>query len=255
MRLNAWLLSISLLFVGLVTLPRSSSLSAQSPHIEKRGGTEQLIVDGKPFLILGGELHNSSSSSLEYMKPLWPKLAGMGLNTVITPLSWELIEPLIRPKTYLFSQTGLVWLENTHNMAGGSVHPLASALIFWQRYFYFPGPLLALALLGGFGASIGRTRGFVRRLGAEGVLFSSCATLLLLVPVATVVFDYRFLVPPCRKGQNPTRPAQARKALVVEEPVDLLQFGPQHLGVAEIGVPLLRSRVHFEDHGEHCRCS
>ena len=32
--------------------------------------TAQLIVDGKPFLILGGELHNSSSSSLEYMKPI-----------------------------------------------------------------------------------------------------------------------------------------------------------------------------------------
>jgi beta-galactosidase GanA len=27
------------------------------------------------------------------MKPLWPKLAAMGLNTVVTPLSWELIEP------------------------------------------------------------------------------------------------------------------------------------------------------------------
>ena len=53
----------------------------------------QLIVDGKPFLILGGELHNSSSSSLDYMKPIWLKLAGMGLNTVVTPLSWELIEP------------------------------------------------------------------------------------------------------------------------------------------------------------------
>lgn len=75
------------------------------------------------------------------------------------------------------------------------VRPLASALIFWQRHFYFPGPVLALALLGGFGAAIGRTRGFARRLGAEGVLFSSCATLLLVVPVATVVFDYRFIVP------------------------------------------------------------
>ena len=53
----------------------------------------QLIVDGKPFLILGGELHNSSSSSLDYMKPIWPNLAAMGLNTVVTPLSWELIEP------------------------------------------------------------------------------------------------------------------------------------------------------------------
>lgn len=64
-----------------------------APHLEKRGAAIQLIVDGKPFLILGGELHNSSSSNLEYMKPLWPQLAAMGLNTVVTPLSWELIEP------------------------------------------------------------------------------------------------------------------------------------------------------------------
>jgi hypothetical protein len=75
------------------------------------------------------------------------------------------------------------------------VRPLASALIFWQRWFYFPGPLLALALIAGFAAIIGRTRGSVRRLGAEGVLYSSCAVLLLLGPVATAVFDYRYLVP------------------------------------------------------------
>jgi beta-galactosidase GanA len=62
-------------------------------HLEKRGAATQLIVDGKPFLMLSGELHNSSSSNLEYMKPIWPKLAAMGLNTVLTPLSWELIEP------------------------------------------------------------------------------------------------------------------------------------------------------------------
>src|SRR5580700_3784633 len=63
------------------------------PHLDVRGQATQLIVDGRPFLVLGGELHNSSSSSLEYMKPLWPQLAAMGLNTVVTPLSWELIEP------------------------------------------------------------------------------------------------------------------------------------------------------------------
>src|SRR3954454_12673624 len=64
-----------------------------APHLEKRGATTQLIVDGKPFLMLSGELHNSSSSSLEYMKPIWPQLAAMGINSVVTPLSWELIEP------------------------------------------------------------------------------------------------------------------------------------------------------------------
>jgi threonine aldolase len=57
-------------------------------------------------------------------------LAGCFPRTVLAPdgiLSSDLVESLIRPKNYLFSQTGLVWLENTHNMAGGTVHPQASA--------------------------------------------------------------------------------------------------------------------------------
>ena len=63
------------------------------PHLEKHGTATQLVVDGKPFLMLGGELLNSSSSSLDYMRPVWPRLAAIPLNTVLTPLSWELIEP------------------------------------------------------------------------------------------------------------------------------------------------------------------
>jgi hypothetical protein len=43
--------------------------------------------------MLAGELNNSSSSSLDYMRPVWKKLADEGLNTVLTPVSWELIEP------------------------------------------------------------------------------------------------------------------------------------------------------------------
>ncbi len=63
------------------------------PQLQKRGAAVQLIVDGVPFLVLGGELHNSSSSSLRYMEPLWSKLADLHLNTVLVPVSWELIEP------------------------------------------------------------------------------------------------------------------------------------------------------------------
>jgi len=86
------------LSVSGLAIAGNAQQNSTAPHLEKRGAATQLIVDGKPFLILGGELHNSSSSNLEYMKPLWPRLAGMGLNTVITPLSWELIEP--REGTY-----------------------------------------------------------------------------------------------------------------------------------------------------------
>jgi threonine aldolase len=38
-------------------------------------------------------------------------------------LTWDLIEPLIRPPMYYRSQTGLIELESTHNMHGGSVYP------------------------------------------------------------------------------------------------------------------------------------
>lgn len=63
------------------------------PQLEKRGNVTRLSVDGKPFLVLGGELGNSSASSADYMAPIWPKLKAMNLNTVLAPVYWELIEP------------------------------------------------------------------------------------------------------------------------------------------------------------------
>jgi len=41
-------------------------------------------------------------------------------------LSWKQIEAVIRPKIYYDSQTALICIENTHNMAGGTVHATAS---------------------------------------------------------------------------------------------------------------------------------
>ena len=40
-------------------------------------------------------------------------------------LTWAQIEPAIAGKIYYRAQTGLISLENTHNMAGGTVTPLA----------------------------------------------------------------------------------------------------------------------------------
>jgi len=63
------------------------------PQIRPNGAVKQFYVDNKPFVMLSGELHNSSASSPEYMKPIWNKLAAMHLNTVVSTVSWELIEP------------------------------------------------------------------------------------------------------------------------------------------------------------------
>ena len=70
-----------------------ASARAATPHLEKQGTAERLIVQGKPMLLLAGELGNSSASSAAYMAPHWARLRQMHLNTVITPVYWELIEP------------------------------------------------------------------------------------------------------------------------------------------------------------------
>jgi hypothetical protein len=90
----AVLITIAFPLVGLPqTTSRNTAEGEAIPHFEKNGGATQLIVDSKPYLTLGGELHNSSSSSVEYMKPIWPRLTAMHLNTVLLPVAWETIEP------------------------------------------------------------------------------------------------------------------------------------------------------------------
>ena len=64
-----------------------------NPQLVRRGEAVQLVVHGKPFLILGGELSNSAASSPAYMAPVWPRLRAMNLNTMLAPVSWQLIEP------------------------------------------------------------------------------------------------------------------------------------------------------------------
>jgi hypothetical protein len=80
---------MSILCLGTVHPQNTSAL----PHLRKQGKATQLIVHNKPFLMLGGELGNSSASDVKYMAPVWPKLKAMGLNTILMPVSWELIEP------------------------------------------------------------------------------------------------------------------------------------------------------------------
>ena len=77
----------------LVVLACSTICFAALPRLEDKGTTKQLIVDGKPHLMLAGELHNSAASGVQYMRRMWPHLKDLGLHTVIGPASWELIEP------------------------------------------------------------------------------------------------------------------------------------------------------------------
>lgn len=84
------------LLLFLIFLSAKNMVSAQTialPHLEKNGTATQLFVKGKPFLVLGGELHNSTVSGAAHMRPVWEQLKKKNVNTVLAPVYWELIEP------------------------------------------------------------------------------------------------------------------------------------------------------------------
>jgi beta-galactosidase GanA len=67
--------------------------AADLPHIKTENGTAQLIVDGQPFLILGGELGNSSAGTAAQADLIVRNLAAMHVNTILMPVAWEQLEP------------------------------------------------------------------------------------------------------------------------------------------------------------------
>jgi len=66
----------------------------RQPRLEYRGNsTARIVVNDRPMLMIGGELGNSSASTPEDVKRTFSHLHKLGLNTVLVPVSWELIEP------------------------------------------------------------------------------------------------------------------------------------------------------------------
>jgi hypothetical protein len=63
------------------------------PHLVKQGTAIQLVVKGKPLIMLAGEAENRSGYGLEFMEKVWDRLAAMNLNTLLIPLYWHSIEP------------------------------------------------------------------------------------------------------------------------------------------------------------------
>jgi len=81
--------------VGCAQLPTITPADdhADLPHLESHDGMTKLIVDGQPFICVAGELHNSTSSDAEATNADLPRLAKANLNTVLSVVSWDLIEP------------------------------------------------------------------------------------------------------------------------------------------------------------------
>ena len=81
----------------LATLMTGSVLRAQEkehpiPRLVTKDGRHALLVDGEPYLILGGQSDNSSTWP-KMLPGVWQVIEEMNANTLEIPVYWEQIEP------------------------------------------------------------------------------------------------------------------------------------------------------------------
>ncbi|KQV59184.1 glycoside hydrolase [Pelomonas sp. Root1217] len=81
---------LSMVLAGLLSLQAAGA--AEAPRLVSRDGRHALLVDGKPFLMLGAQAHNSSNYP-EALKPVWEAAKDAKANTVLMPVAWEQVEP------------------------------------------------------------------------------------------------------------------------------------------------------------------
>jgi len=81
--------------IVLIMLFAAWSLSVSATvKLKWQGNSAHIEVNGKPMLIFGGELSNSAATSIADIDSVIPRMARLGLNTVLVPAQWDLIEPV-----------------------------------------------------------------------------------------------------------------------------------------------------------------
>lgn len=70
----------------------SRAFADEAPKLVQKDGRYALMVDGHPYLILGGQIHNSSAWSSE-LPQVWASMAALHANTLEAPVYWEQVEP------------------------------------------------------------------------------------------------------------------------------------------------------------------
>ncbi|MCP5114399.1 MAG: hypothetical protein GY953_26515 [bacterium] len=98
--------------------------AAEMPKIVKVGQQHQLLVDGKPFLLLGGQVHNSSGWPAE-LESVWGQMKELHANTVEIPIYWEDVEP--QPGKFHFDTVDAI-------VTGARQHDLRLVLLWFATW-------------------------------------------------------------------------------------------------------------------------
>lgn len=83
-----------LLLVATLALDSILLLAQDAPQVRMENGASQFLLHGKPYLMLAGELGNSSAGTAAQADTVLPHLAALHFNTVLMPVAWNQIEPV-----------------------------------------------------------------------------------------------------------------------------------------------------------------
>ncbi len=156
-------------------------------------------------------------------------------------LSWQSIRRAIAPKIYYRAPTGLIALENTHNMAGGTVTPLETLEEIWEgaREAKLPVHLdgarvfNAAAALGVDVATL--TRGF------ETVMF--CLSKGLGAPVGSMLVGSREVIERARVFRKALGGGMRQAGVLAAAGLIALEEMPKRLGEDHANARLLAEAV------------
>lgn len=91
--MNIKIILVYILVIIIIDVPVHAQISDPSlPHLVQENGRHALIVDGRPFLILGAQCNNSSAWPAVLPK-VWSAMEILNVNTLEIPVYWEQLEP------------------------------------------------------------------------------------------------------------------------------------------------------------------
>ena len=118
--------------LAFTALPQA--LGVEAPRLVQKDGRYTLLVEGRPFLILGGQIHNSSAWPSE-LPQVWQSMAALHANTIEAPVYWEQFEP--QPDRFDFTNVDAI-------VEGARAHNLHVVLLWFGTWkngnmHYVPG--------------------------------------------------------------------------------------------------------------------
>ena len=156
-------------------------------------------------------------------------------------LSWKQIEPWVAPKIYYRAQTGLVVLENTHNMAGGTVTPLEAMDDVCGNAKAAGIPVhLDGARIFNAAAALGTTVAEITR-GADSVMF--CLSKGLSAPVGSLLVGSRKFIDKARVYRKALGGGMRQAGVLAAAGLIALEEMPKRLHVDHDNAKLLANGV------------